>query len=396
MSEATVAEGETKQDNQVAAPGEDQTDAVVEKKRISVFNLPPGITTKDDLRDLCKPYGSVVEVEFIPVRGQKPAFGFVTFRTGADAEFAIYRLNHSNLGSKGPLKAGFPADRPKRDPNVEKKKKPKKPLNSLSLLTPKNNANLQNTLLPPTPPPQGNGKKGWDMNRTQSPQQTPPTQNRRQQQGGGYQKKTFPNDPNAQNQNQFQQQRVAPANNAAVPQQQQHAAQHVPAAQQAAPAQQALAHPGQPPQADGQFVQNPGQPKAPKKKRNKGGNGQQNPQQNGQPAQFQQNGHNLQNNQPQPPQPNQGQPNQGQPNQGQPNQGQPPRQQNQPGQQNNQQAKPQQTQQNQPGQGKGPKGKKNTAYVCHVVDPRTKLVLHVLELNQAQFDQHLLPLVQVQ
>jgi len=366
MSEATL-EGE----NQVVTPA-DQAEPVVEKKRISIFNLPPGILSRDDLRDLCKPFGSVVDVEFIPVRGQKPAFGFVTFRTNADAEFAIYRLNHVNLGSKGPVKAGFPPERPRRDPNVEKKKKVKKPLNSLSLLTPKNNANLQNAL--PSSPPQGNnGKKGWDMNRTQSPQQTPPPQNRRQQ--GGYQKKNFGNDSNNA-QNQFQQR--TPINNAPVAQHP--AVQHVspvPPPQPAAPAQQ-VGQPVLPTQTeDSQFVNN--QPKNPKKKRNKGANPQKNPinsQPNGQSTQFQQTNQNQQNGQPQQSQP-------------QPNQLQQTKQ---------QQPKPQQAQQNQlgQGQGKGPKGKKNTAYVCHVVDPRTKLVLHVLELNQAQFDQHLLPLVQVQ
>jgi hypothetical protein len=375
MSEATLG------GDQINQVPEDQAEAVVEKKRISIFNLPPGIMTRDDLRDLCKPYGSVVEVEYIGARGQKPAFGFVTFRTGADAEFAVYRLNLANLGSKGPLKAGFPADRPKRDPNVQKKKVKKQP-QPLSLLTPKNpNANVQNqNTLQQTPPlsPAG-GKKGWDLNRTQSPPQTQPPQNRRQQGGGGYQKKNnFANDPNAQN---FQR---APVNIAPADPQQ-HAAQHV-AAPPAAPAQQALAHLPAPAQPDGsQFVQNPGQPKNPKKRnRNKGGNTQQNLQNQLQTPQNPQNGQNFQPNQPQPPQPNQVQP---KPNQPQNNQPKPQGQQNQ-GQPQNQQG--------QQGGKAGQKGRKNTAYVCHVVDPRTKLVLHVLELSQAQFDQHLLPLVQVQ
>jgi RNA recognition motif-containing protein len=70
---------------------------VSEKKRISVFNLPAGVTRQDDLLQLCKPFGSIVQVEFVPARGTKPAFGFVTYKTQADAEFAIYRLNSTCL-----------------------------------------------------------------------------------------------------------------------------------------------------------------------------------------------------------------------------------------------------------------------------------------------------------
>lgn len=65
---------------------------VEEKKRVSIFNLPPGISRADDLRDLCKDYGSIAEVEFFQARGEKSAFGFVTYKTPEDAKYAAYML----------------------------------------------------------------------------------------------------------------------------------------------------------------------------------------------------------------------------------------------------------------------------------------------------------------
>jgi len=135
-----------------------------EKKRISVFNLPPGITTKDDLRELCKPFGSVTDVEYIPTQGTRASFGFVTFRTEADASYAIYRLNHSNMGGKLPLKARFPPERKNNATAPGEKKKVKKAIQPLSLLTPK--VPIASTAQQQQQNQQQDGftkKAGWDL-----------------------------------------------------------------------------------------------------------------------------------------------------------------------------------------------------------------------------------------
>jgi len=309
-----------------------ETDAQVEQKpRISVFNLPAGISRQDDLRELCKPFGSVVLVEYVPPRGQKPAFGFVTFKTQADAEFAIYRLNNSNLGTKGPVRAGFPPERPKREqaPGEPRQKRPKKPMTSLSLLTPKNMAT--------SPPAQEvvSVKKSWDLPRAnQAPQQqtqAPPNKTRQ----GGYQKKAQnehngkPDQPNHQqnlqaHEKQTEKTHIQPEKSHQPQTHEKGQSQEKPHPQQSAQTQQ-------------------GQPKGPKGKK---------------PPQTQEKPHVPQN--------------------------------------PHVQQSPPQTHEKTTGQPKGPKGKKPApAYVCHVLQAQTNLVLHVFELNQAQYDQLISPMVQV-
>jgi len=98
---------------------------------------------------------------FFGPRGTKLGFGFVTFKTATDADFAVYRLNGADLGGKVLVKAmireaqerkgGAPGTPPQRN------KRPKKPMTSLVTLTPKNY---------PTPPPTDSTdspKKAWDL-----------------------------------------------------------------------------------------------------------------------------------------------------------------------------------------------------------------------------------------
>jgi len=315
-----------------------ETDAQEQKPRISVFNLPAGISRQDDLRELCKPFGTVVNVEFVPPRGQKPAFGFVTFKTHADAEFAIYRLNNSNLGNtKGPVRAGFPPERPKREQGSAgepRQKRPKKPMTSLSLLTPKNLATS-----PPAQEVAPNVKKSWDLPRAnqaaQQQTQTPPNKTRQ----GGYQKKGQNEQHNGKpDQSNHQNLQAAHEKPNEKPHNQPEKSHNQPQTHEKGQSQE-KPHP--------QSAQAQGQPKGPK------GQGKKPPTTQDKPH-VPQNPHVQQS---------------------------PPQTHEKTGQQ---------------GQPKGPKGKKPApAYVCHVLQAQTNLVLHVLELNQAQYDQLISPLVQV-
>jgi hypothetical protein len=157
---------------------ENQAQQTEEKKRVSVFNLPPGISRADDLRDLCKEYGPIQDVEFYQARGEKAAFGFVTYKTSVDAKYAAYMLRDKNFGGKHILKVGL-SDNTKKRTNETPVKKPKvkKQMTSLVTLTPKNPATN-------AAPPQGDipVKKTWDLSNLQTAQQkqTAPQQNKRQ------------------------------------------------------------------------------------------------------------------------------------------------------------------------------------------------------------------------
>jgi len=335
--------------------------------RVSIFNLPQGITSKDDLLTLCKTYGQVVDAEFFAAKPNKAAFGFVTFKTREDAEFAIYRLDKTTLGGKQPVKAQFAQDRPKREfvagQGQAKKPKVKKAITPLTVLTPKNLATnaVQNQNADPL-----NGKAGWDLNKTQQAQ----TQQNQQNKGPRNQKN------NQGNGGQVQGQQGAPKQNNP-------GKGKAPAANTQAPAQNAQTAPVQN-QGNQNQGQNPGQQGAGKKKRGpKGANPQGQQGQQGQPA----------------PQGNQQRQNQGQAApqvQANTTPAAPQQTQNQNQQQGTAQNQPQNPQQQSKAQKKRNK-KKNAEtqirYRVNVVDPKNNLPLHVIELNQGQYDKFILPLV---
>jgi RNA recognition motif-containing protein len=133
-------------------------------KRIIVKNLPPGIS-KEELRELGDRHGRVINVELVPKPQHGKPFGFISYLSEDDAEFAVYRLSgyayksfplevsFSNV--KPPIKPKGPAQNNK--PNFNDKQKKKKPMYSLRTLTPLN---------PPTHPQQGYSPpqqpKAWD------------------------------------------------------------------------------------------------------------------------------------------------------------------------------------------------------------------------------------------
>jgi len=133
-------------------------------KRIIVKNLPPGIS-KEELRELGDRHGRVINVELVPYPQHGKPFGFISYLSEDDAEFALYRLSgyiyksfqlevaFSNV--KPPLKPKGPGQNNK--PNFNEKQKKKKPMYSLRTLTPLN---------PPTHPQQGYSipqqPKAWD------------------------------------------------------------------------------------------------------------------------------------------------------------------------------------------------------------------------------------------
>jgi hypothetical protein len=338
------------------------------KPRISVFNLPAGVTSQDELRELCKPFGTITNVEFVPAKGNRNAFGFVTFKTKGDAEYAIYRLNEENYGGKVPVKAKWPPEKDaskQKDESADGKPKKKKPMTSLSLLTPKNVAsNAQHQNAAPL------NKKGWDI----------PAQGQNNQQGG--QKKQYQQvqqgGDNSQNQNQYPKGprgKKQGGPNQGRPNQGQAGGQqggnqkpvHQPRPNQGG--QQAGGqHPNQP-------YPNQGGPKGKKNQQqqhqgqqNDASVPQQNQQQNSQPAQ--------QNQQPR-----------GKAAQQQNQQHDAAPQQQNPPQQNN-------AQQQNPQQPRNPRKKQpKKAYVVTVADGKTGLPLHVINLSKPQFDQYIGPLV---
>jgi len=347
------------------APAADNT-AAPALPRVSIFNLPQGIKSKDDLLTLCKTYSQVVEGEFFPAnpRNQKAAFGFVTTKTQQDADFLIYRLDGSNLGGKTPVKAMLAQDRPKREgfaPGQQAKKtKVKKPITPLTVLTPKNLA----TNAPPQQDPL-NGKAGWDLNKPV-------------QQVAQGQQKPRNNPKNNQPANGQGQTQAAPKNNsqqAPKPKATQQANSAAPA-QNAAPAPQATNT-----QNQGTQNQQGGQQNQTKKV-NQPGQNKRGP--NNKSGQQQVTGS------PAPAPAAQGQNPQPKPNQG----AQQTSNQNQTGSQTAQQT----TNQNQTGKAaKKRKNKKNPEtqirYRVNVVDTKNNLPLHVIELNQGQYDKFVLPLV---
>lgn len=327
--------------------------------RISLFNLPPGVTNKDELREFCKDCGPMTAVEFYPASSgpgkPKPPSGYVTFKTKTDADYAIYRLNGSSWGGKFPLKATLVKTEGERKTTGEgpvKKQKVKKPMTPLSTLTPKNYATpppVAEQAAPGAAPQNPAVKKGWDSPAQGAPAQgnKGPRPNQKNPQGG-------PNPNKGQGKA-----KAPPQNGQANP-------------NNVAPAQQPVQ--GTQPQnvaAPGAGTKN--QPKKNNKKNAAAAN------------------------------PNAGQNTTVPTNQNQPQQVQtqpaptsapaPAQTLAQPAPANNQPA----------GQGKAKKargGKNNQnqrtaapAFTVNVIDPKTSLVLHVLELNQVQYNTHILPLV---
>jgi len=386
---ATPPTAEKSENSQAPVVAADNT-AAPALPRVSIFNLPQGITSKDDLLTLCRSYGQVVDAEFFAARNQKQAFGFVTFKTREDAEFAIYRLDRTTLGGKTPVKAMLAQDRPKREgfvPGQQQQKKPKvkKPITPLTVLTPKN-------LASPAPPQQDplNGKAGWDLNK--------PVQNIAQ--GQGQQKNPRKNNQQVTNGQQPQSPQPGTQKN------NQGQGKPVKAPQQGnttpAPAQvsqQQAVNPQNAGQNQG-AAQNGGQNQGAAQNQNQQGGSKKNPNNNKRGANpnkaVSQQAQGSGNASPQPPQ------NQQRTQPAQVNQPAAPAQQanqNQPSQ-NQQGAAQNQPNQNQ--QGKAAKKRKNKKnpetqirYRVNVVDSKNNLALHVVELNQGQYDKFILPLVTV-
>jgi RNA recognition motif-containing protein len=120
-------------------------------KRIIVKNLPPGIS-KEELRELGDRYGRVISVELVPKPARGNPFGFVSYLSEEDAEFAIYRLSgllyknsqlaasFSNAKPQPKPKPGAPNPNNNKQKDATKNAKPKKPMYSLRTLTPLNPA----------------------------------------------------------------------------------------------------------------------------------------------------------------------------------------------------------------------------------------------------------------
>jgi len=126
-----------------------QANKEISKKRIIVRNLPPG-TSRDELYELGNKYGRIIECGVIRPPKEKMnnmPYGFISFLTEDDAEFAEYRLNGFRYKEYELLAApsiGAPKQTlkgPRRGPdNKDNKasKKVKKPIYSLRTLTPVN------------------------------------------------------------------------------------------------------------------------------------------------------------------------------------------------------------------------------------------------------------------
>jgi hypothetical protein len=118
-------------------------------KMILVTNLAPSVT-KNELREICTNLGTrVLDCEIVRKNGG-PA-GYVTFLTPKDAQYATHRLQ-DKLYRENLLNAQLvsPSDKPEKKKPLVKTEKPKKKVKkqvmSLRLLTPHN---------PPTQPPPG-------------------------------------------------------------------------------------------------------------------------------------------------------------------------------------------------------------------------------------------------
>jgi RNA recognition motif-containing protein len=117
-------------------------------KRIWIGNLPTN-TNRAELEDLCLSCGKVIKIDY----RDNGTFGFVTFQSHEDADFAIYKINGRNFRNQV-LKARW-SDKETKKPEKkegqaqgqrqggprgerEKKRKEKKPMMSLTHLTPRN------------------------------------------------------------------------------------------------------------------------------------------------------------------------------------------------------------------------------------------------------------------
>lgn len=124
-----------------------------ENVKIKLSNLPRGITSQDDLRDLCKGFGPIAQVEFYRAQSNQRASGLVTFKSRADADYAIYRLHGSNasqgIAIQAKLASHFNGSTTQAArPNI---KRAKKPPSSLVSLTPRPAS--YNAAPTPTPQP---------------------------------------------------------------------------------------------------------------------------------------------------------------------------------------------------------------------------------------------------
>jgi RNA recognition motif-containing protein len=111
-------------------------------KRIWLGNLPTN-TNRAELEDLCLSCGKVIKIDY----REGGTFGFVTFQSHEDADFAIYKVNGRNFHNQV-LKARW-SDKEVKKPETREKssgpryekpkpKKERKPMMSLTHLTPRN------------------------------------------------------------------------------------------------------------------------------------------------------------------------------------------------------------------------------------------------------------------
>jgi hypothetical protein len=153
------------------------------KTKVELSNLPPGIRTSDDIRVLCKDYGTVTCIDFTPSKNKTLASAVVTFKSLGDAENAVATLNSTNFGQRGAALKGKVLERYEDschcnfclDP-FRKPWRPKPEAVSLSTLTPKPVCPKPDAFLP-TGLPSGEPPKiktGWDLP-PQKPEPAGPT-----------------------------------------------------------------------------------------------------------------------------------------------------------------------------------------------------------------------------
>lgn len=136
-------------------------------KRIWLGNLPT-TTKRAELEDLCLSCGKVIKIDYryfsfkTSIQYQSfregGTFGFVTFQSHEDADFAIYKLNTRNFHGQA-LKARW-SDKEVKKPEAQrstgprqerpKPKKEKKPMMSLTHLTPRNEPSRPGTVTTPS------------------------------------------------------------------------------------------------------------------------------------------------------------------------------------------------------------------------------------------------------
>lgn len=124
-------------------------------KRIWLGNL-PATTKRAELEDLCLSCGKVIKIDY----REGGTFGFVTFQSHEDADFAIYKVNGRNFHGQV-LKARW-SDKEVKKPETREKssgprqerpkpKKERKPMMSLTHLTPRNEPSRQGAAGGPSP-----------------------------------------------------------------------------------------------------------------------------------------------------------------------------------------------------------------------------------------------------